>query len=498
MLDAGAFGARIDLQQSASIALEHPMVSGRSHSPAVPESSGIWQRFLDAVLSLQCKATGLVVILTLAVTAAVSGYLLRSSGELVRDQHDTYMVQVAAVLAKAAAATFASGDLTALQELATESANGAPLLYVIFSDVDGRQLAVAEHRNASLLRRLHRDSSERAPVPGLPVFRAGNDNMPVFLDITYPISIRAPEAVTADGSPSDSKSELVGYVRTGMIANSWHRTMSSKLDIVVGVGILATLAAIPLGFLLIHRIVSPLDGLAGVMLRFSRGELDVRSSVRRRDEIGRLALAFNRMADQHQHTHDRIVQLNAELEKRVAQRTQQLRELASREPLTGLYNRRYFNEMLERRFSETTRYETDLSCIMIDLDGFKAVNDVFGHHIGDELLVLTARTITDQLRSADVAARFGGDEFILLLPQTDADRARVLGERIVEQFTRSAAERFPKVDISMSMGIASLPSLDIRDAESLIRTADHAMYDAKAAGKNRVVTALTASKPAPI
>jgi len=463
-----------------------------------PEHASLWQRFWDTAMSLQCKTTALVVVLTLAVTAAVSGYLLRSSGELARDEHDAHMVQVTAMLAKAAAATIASNDLDALEMLARESATGEPLLYVIFSDADGHQLAVAERRNANVLQRLHRDSSERAPVPGRPVFRTGTEDMPVFFDITYPILVHAAEDVYQGESPSSSATKLVGYVRTGMIANRWHRTMSSRLDLVVGVGILATVAAIPLGFLLVRRIISPLDGLMGAMMRFSQGELDVRSPVRRRDEMGRLALAFNRMADQHQHTHERIVRLNAELEQRVTQRTQELRELASREPLTGLYNRRFFNEMLERRFSEALRYETDLSCVMIDLDDFKAVNDAFGHHIGDELLVLTAATITSQLRSADVAARFGGDEFIVLLPQTDSDRARVLGERIAEKFAQEATRQFPRVCVSMSMGIASIPSLDIIDAESLIRTADHAMYDAKAAGKNRIVTAASAFKPASI
>lgn len=475
------------------------MAIGPLQKLGVSQRGGIWQRVLEATSSLQFKATGLVVVLTLSVTAAVSGYLLQSSGKLAREEHDTYMVQMAGMLAKAAGATFATGDLDALQELATESANGAPLLYVIFSDVEGRQLAVAEHRNAKVLQRLHGDSTGRAPVPGRPAFRAGTDRVPVFLDITYPITLRASGDTASDEHSSTSSTQLLGYVRTGMIANSWHKTMSSKLDLVVGVGILATVAAIPLGFFLVRRIVSPLDGLAGLMIRFSQGELDVRSPVRRGDEIGRLATAFNRMADQHEHTHERIVRLNDELEKRVALRTQQLRELASHEPLTGLYNRRFFNEMLERRFSEAVRYETDLSCIMVDLDGFKAVNDAFGHHIGDELLLVTASTITSQLRAADVAARFGGDEFIVLLPQTDAERARVLAERIVEGFAQDTAQRLPQVRTTMSIGIASLPSLDIQDSESLLRTADHALYEAKAAGKNRIVTATAlASRPAAI
>ncbi|MGB2985382.1 MAG: diguanylate cyclase [Phycisphaerae bacterium] len=470
------------------------MASEPSHSPGIHEGSSVAKRLWNAAMSLQCKATGLVVVLTLAVTAVVSGYLLRSGGELARDQHDTQMVQMAKVLAKAAATTMASGDRDTLKALAKDAANGSPLLYVIFSDVDGRQLTVAEHSSANVLQRLYRDQSERAPVPGRPVFHQGTVRVPVFLDVTYPIALRA----STDDSSHAASTTLLGYVRTGMVASGWHETMSSKLDLVVGVGILATMAAVPLGFLLIRRIVSPLDGLANAMLRFSRGDLNVRSPVRRRDEIGRLTIAFNRMADQYQHTHERIIRLNAELERRVAQRTQQLRELASRDPLTGLYNRRYFNEMLERRFSEAARYETDLSCIMIDLDGFKAVNDAFGHHVGDELLVLTAETTTSQLRSADVAARFGGDEFVVLLPQTDADRARVLGERIAEKFTRDAAQHLPQVCASMSMGIASQPSLDIEDAETLIRTADHALYDAKAAGKNRIVMAASVSKPATI
>ncbi len=448
------------------------------------------RRVLDSLSSLQFKATVLVVVLTLAVTAAVAGYILRTSGRLAREQHDAQTVNAAGLLAKVAAAIITSGRQDELKALAVESANGQPLLYVIFSNPQGEQLAVAEHRNAHVLQRLKRNESERVPVPGTPVFHPESSAAPVFLDVTYPITDR--EEIDADGTSRPGK--LLGYVRTGMIANHWHQTMASRLDLVIGVGILATVAAIPLGFLLVRKIVTPLDGLADAMLRFSQGRLDVRSPVGRRDEIGKLALAFNRMADQHQQTHERIVRLNSELEERVAYRTQQLRELASREPLTGLYNRRHFNEMLERRFAEALRYGTDLTCIMIDLDEFKAANDAFGHQVGDELLVLTAGTIVGQLRSADVAARFGGDEFVILLPQTDAERARILAERIIERFSRDLAERFPQARVSMSMGLASLQILEPKDADTLIRYADHALYDAKAAGKNQIVTAMPAAR----
>lgn len=470
------------------------MVRRLGNTLRASEEQSVWQRLVDAALSLQCKATGLVVVLTLSVTAAVSGYLLQSSADLVRERHDAQSVQMASMLATAAASTMAAGDIEALQTLADEAADGDPLLYVIFSDVEGRQLAVAEHHGANVLRQFDGHTVEQVPVPGRPVSYRGSTNVPVFLDVTYPIIFHDP----ADDTSATAGTRLLGYARTGMVANYWQQSMSSTLDLVVGVGLLATLVAIPLGFFLIRRIVSPLEGLADAMLRFSQGDLDVRSPVTRRDEIGRLAAVFNLMADQHRQTHERIVRLNEELEKRVAQRTQQLRELASREPLTGLYNRRYFNETLERRFSEALRYESDLSCVMADLDGFKGVNDAFGHQIGDELLVLTAETISSQLRTADVAARFGGDEFIVLLPQTDGDRARVLAERIVERFTHEVRERLPQIRMTMSLGIASLSSPEAGDAESLIRTADHALYEAKASGKNRIITATSTPKPTPV
>lgn len=442
--------------------------------------------------SLQFKATMLVVVLTLAVTTMVAGYLLRQGGQLVREQHQNQLTNAAAVLAKAAAVTLARDDLTALQSLLEEAADGTPLLYVIVSDLEGRQLAVAEDHRVDVLERLQRDEREKAPVPGRPGFVHGTDQAPIFLDITYPITI-VPDK---EDFESVHGVTLVGYLRTGMIANQWERSMSSRLDLLIGVGLLAAAAAIPLGFLVIRRLIAPLESLSDAMLRCSQGHLDVRSPVKRRDEIGRLAEAFNRMADQHQRTHERIVRLNAELEERVNYRTQQLRDLASRDPLTGLYNRRYFNEVLERRFAEAVRYEGDLACIMVDLDDFKAANDAFGHQVGDDLLVMGAATIISQLRSADVAARYGGDEFIVLLPQTDEERAKILAERIFQKFARDVGERFPRVPVAMSVGVASLRELGERDAEALIRAADHALYEAKTAGKKRIFVAAATQKPA--
>ena len=222
---------------------------------------------------------------------------------------------------------------------------------------------------------------------------------------------------------------------------------------------------------------------------FSAGQLQVRATPRRADEIGQIQAAFNRMADQHERNHNRVLRLNSELEERVARRTHQLRELAARDPLTGLYNRRHFNEMLEQQLAEAQRYGTDLSCLMIDLDNFKAVNDSQGHQRGDHLLIVAAQTIRDQLRGSDVAARFGGDEFVVLLPQTDGDRARVLGERVMAQFATESSRDNVGALATLSVGIASYQQLEQRDAGALIRAADRALYRAKSAGRNRLVVA---------
>ncbi len=476
---------------------EQPLAdNSQNHAPIEPGATRL-RGLIDALLSLQCRTTAVVVILTLGVTAAVSGYLLKSSETLVRSQSDSQLVQMAATLASAASGMLAAGDRQGIKQLAEEAVRGKSLAYVVITDAAGGLVVQAKGEHADQLGSLVDESALGVPVRTRRIARQGSKEGRMFLDVAYPIT--APANGPGDDTAGPNRRRLLGYVRTGVVAHSWHRTMASRMDLVTGVGILAMVVAIPIGFFLVRRIISPLDRIVDAMERFSRGDLRVRSEVRRRDEIGRLAATFNTMADQHQKTHERIVRLNAELEQRVATRTQQLRELASREPLTGLYNRRHFNEVLERSLSEAVRHQTDLSCVMIDLDGFKAVNDQFGHYVGDELLVLTAATISSQLRAADVAARFGGDEFILVLPQTDSGDALVLAQRIADQFSRDAARRLPQVRTSMSMGIASIPDSGLEVAQSLIRAADDALYAAKDAGKDRIVThgrPLTAAKPA--
>src|ERR1043165_5629173 len=136
---------------------------------------------------------------------------------------------------------------------------------------------------------------------------------------------------------------------------------------------------------------------------------------------------------------------------------QKLEQMAATDPLTNLYNRRHFSEVLERYFAESARYGKDLACIMCDLDGYKKLNDTLGHQFGDKILQVTAKIITWNLRVMDVAARYGGDEFVILLPPASAQLALSVGERIHSQFVFQMKSLVPsELTLTMSMGIASV------------------------------------------
>ena len=167
---------------------------------------------------------------------------------------------------------------------------------------------------------------------------------------------------------------------------------------------------------------------------------------------------------------------------------QKLKAMATTDHLTGLANRRHFRDILERQFSEANRYGSDLTCCMCDMDHFKLLNDTFGHQTGDEILVLAADVIRDLLRDSDVAARYGGDEFVILLPHTPLERGLAVSERIRrEMIVRSGGYRNTVKAVTMSIGVASLRSDRPAGADTLVAMADRALYTAKDTGKNCLV-----------
>ena len=175
---------------------------------------------------------------------------------------------------------------------------------------------------------------------------------------------------------------------------------------------------------------------------------------------------------------------NEQLEDSLAK----LETAASTDPVTGLANRRRFNELLHRYHSEAARYGSELTCCMCDLDHYKEFNDTFGHQVGDDILVATAEIIRTSLRESDMAARYGGDEFVLLLPHTPISRALTVGERIRRELAEVGHQRWRlEHTLSLSVGIASLMANRPENADELVSMADRALYTAKDRGKDQIV-----------
>lgn len=160
-------------------------------------------------------------------------------------------------------------------------------------------------------------------------------------------------------------------------------------------------------------------------------------------------------------------------------RDQKIVSSAITDPLTGVYNRLYFNEYMGKRLAHASRYEEKLSLIMIDLDEFKGVNDTYGHLVGDEVLVETAALLQEEVRSSDLIFRYGGDEFLVVLAQTGCEKAKLVKERIRQSVTRwnLLKNRHEKFSLSLSMGCSTWTQGD--DLLGRISEADDQMYHEK-------------------
>lgn len=191
---------------------------------------------------------------------------------------------------------------------------------------------------------------------------------------------------------------------------------------------------------------------------------------------------------------DQLVEKNRELDranKELEERRQELLLLSRTDGLTGLVNRRHFEEQLLTEFARSQRYRAPLSCVLIDVDHFKRLNDTYGHPFGDLVLREIAHATRRALRDVDVLARYGGEELVALLPETATDEAMRVAERIRQavetlHLTAPTPEGPKSVRCTVSAGVATCPSDSVNSPETLVQAADECLYAAKAAGRNQV------------
>ena len=162
------------------------------------------------------------------------------------------------------------------------------------------------------------------------------------------------------------------------------------------------------------------------------------------------------------------------------------RELSITDSLTKLFNSRHFFRQLRQEIERAKRYEEPLSLILLDIDNFKGYNDTYGHLEGDRVLAVLAEVIRETLRSADSAYRYGGEEFTVILPETEGENALLVAERLRKCFEETVLSPLPRSEVHMTVSVGVTQYIPGEEDSVLIKRADSAMYTAKTSGKNRV------------
>jgi diguanylate cyclase (GGDEF)-like protein len=224
------------------------------------------------------------------------------------------------------------------------------------------------------------------------------------------------------------------------------------------------------GFFVLNRLLfPPLQDLSRGMRLFSEGQHAHRITRNMPVELRELAEGFNAMAKNLQTQHAELV------------------TASTHDSLTGCLNHRQFVMDFDREFARVNRYKDNLSLLMVDLDHFKSVNDSYGHPAGDRVLQKVAQAMDSQLRASDTLYRYGGEEFVILLPETDRTGALTVAESIRRKVADTAIviDGQHTITITVSIGVACFPQ-DTENQEDLLKKADQAVYAAKNSGRNRV------------
>jgi len=231
-------------------------------------------------------------------------------------------------------------------------------------------------------------------------------------------------------------------------------------------------------------------GIADLLSRDPVGRLDPQAG-----EVGALMSNVSKVFDTIDAQASEINSFATRLDaayKELESTNSKLKETSFRDEVTGLYNRRFFAIRLEEEISRHRRFNHPVSVVLLDLDGFKAVNDDLGHAVGDDTLRDVAQILQKYSRGINVVSRYGGDEFAILLVETSKAGARRYAERIRDVVSKF---RFAHgMPVTASLGVASLPDDDVATGDDLIKLADEALYAAKRSGKNQVAVLDPASE----
>jgi diguanylate cyclase (GGDEF)-like protein len=312
----------------------------------------------------------------------------------------------------------------------------------------------------------------------------------------------APESIYRDWQDEQliaGRKVVLGNTTIGGVAIGFStHPLDEKIDTLTRQSIFLIIISLGMGgvitFVISQQITNPLGELTNLAGRMAGGEQSLRIDLTSKDEIGKLGLAFNRMAQAIQKRERDLRKLAEDLEQTVADRTEKLRsqnqileKIAITDSLTQAFNRRHFFDLSEIEIQRALRYGHPLSVMILDVDHFKVVNDTYGHRVGDQVLVNIVRLCQENIRNIDVFARYGGEEFVILLPETDCGETSLMAERICNLVAETPIILGAiKVSVTLSIGVACWDGDQELNYDQLLSQADIALYRAKDQGRNMV------------
>lgn len=254
------------------------------------------------------------------------------------------------------------------------------------------------------------------------------------------------------------------------------------------VSALAVIVAGAMSLWLAKRFVIPLTALTEHVRAFPDASMNTPLQIATNDEMGALSQALNRMETEIQEAHQELERYAATLESQVEERTRELKLLAITDSLTGIYTRRHFFALAEQSFSEARRLNHPFSIVIFDVDHFKTVNDRFGHAVGDQVLKQTVQIMKSHIRQMDILGRYGGEEFVIALPNAEIEESLQITKRIAATLREAQFEYDGQYfGITVSGGIAECNNAPNESLEDVLLKADKALYNAKGKGRDLVI-----------
>jgi len=283
--------------------------------------------------------------------------------------------------------------------------------------------------------------------------------------------------------------ELLGYAVVELSKTGVAKQRAEMLGRILAITVASLLLAILLSTLLAASVTRPIGHISQIVGRIKSGELEARAQPAQAGVMASLAAGINDMAARIAFTQEDLRQQVASATAELRQQKETAEQAARVDSLTGVANRRAFTEVAEVEVQRALRYGTPLSLILIDLDHFKSVNDRYGHHTGDAVLASFARTLTEAVREMDIVGRWGGEEFVVLLPGIGCAEALQVAERMrVTACDSRLYVQGRQILYTASFGVAEFNPSEVSFYGFLAR-ADAALYLAKGNGRNRVEAA---------